>query len=121
MIPANVFVQRFRAATTHGHLPTTLIGAWQQTVESCEEGYDDNLDEYRFDLQWRDIIEQTFTYGPLQECPQMGWVREQVAVLDVRFRALLQEDIVVPGPPDEPWWRRHPLKYAGAEAAARQG
>jgi hypothetical protein len=118
MIPTNVFIQRFRAATTQGSLPTTLIAAWRQTVESCEEGYHDNLDEYRFDLQARDRIDQVFTYGPLQECPQMAWVREQVAGLDLRFRALLQEDVVVPGPPGEPWWHRHPLKYAGAEAAA---
>jgi hypothetical protein len=118
MVPTNIFVQRFRAATTHGHLPTTLIAAWEQTVEQCEEGYHDNLDEYRFDLQARDTIEQVLRDGPLRECPQMGWVRAEVEAIDRRFRMLLQEDVVVPGPPDDPWWRRHPLKYAGAEAVA---
>ncbi|MFI5496306.1 hypothetical protein [Actinoplanes sp. NPDC051859] len=118
MIPHNVFVQRFRAATARGSLPTTLVAAWEQIVESCEEGYGDELAEYRFDLQARDVIEQVFHYGPLQECPQMGWVREQVAALDLRFRALLQQDVVEPGPQDEPWWRRHPLRYAGAKPAA---
>ncbi|WP_164842325.1 hypothetical protein [Actinoplanes solisilvae] len=34
---------RFRAATAHGHLPTSLIAAWRQTVERCEEGYPDYL------------------------------------------------------------------------------
>ena len=110
MVPANVFVQRFRAATAQGHLPTTLIAAWQQIVEQCEEGYADHPDEYRFDLQARDILEQVLRDGPLRECPQMGWVREQVEALDRRFRALLREDVVVPGPPGDPWWHRHPLK-----------
>jgi len=43
MIPTNVFVQRFRAATSQGQLPTTLVGAWEQTVALCETGYDDCL------------------------------------------------------------------------------
>jgi hypothetical protein len=118
MISTDVFVQRFRAATSARHLPTTLIAAWAQIVERCEAGYDDNVDEYRCDLGVRDSIEGVLRYGPLQECPQMGWVREQVAALDLRFRALLQEDVVVPDPVVGPWWHRHPLRYAGAEAAA---
>jgi hypothetical protein len=118
MIPTNVFVQRFRAATAQGHLPTTLIAAWAQVVERCETGYDDNLDEYRFDVGIRDSIEGVLSDGPLQECPQVDWVREQVAALDLRFRALLQDDVVMPHPYDDPWWHRHPLRHAGAEAAA---
>jgi hypothetical protein len=118
MVPTNVFVQRFRAATSQGYLPTTLIAGWEQVVERCEEGYDDNLDEYQFDLHVRDVIEPVLRNEPLRECPQMGWVREQIAALDTRFRALLQDDVVMPGPPDDPWWHRHPLRYAGSEAAA---
>jgi hypothetical protein len=52
------------------------------------------------------------------EWAQLGWVREQVATVDLRFCVLLQEDVIVTGPPDEPWWRRHPLRYAGAGIAA---
>jgi len=117
MIPTNVFVQRFRAATSQGYLPTTLIAAWAQIVERCEAGYDDNLDEYRFDVGIRDSIEGVFSDGPLQQCPQMDWVRERVSALDLRFRALLQEDVVMPNPFAAPWWHRHPLRHAGAEAA----
>jgi hypothetical protein len=117
MVPTNVFVQRFRAAA-EGALPTSLIAGWEFVVESCEEGYGDMLDEYFFDLTVRDTIEHVLHDGPLQECPQMAWVREQVAALDVRFRALLQEDVVVPRWSDRPWWARHPLKYAGAQTAA---
>ena len=118
MIPTNVFVQRFRAVTSQGYLPTTLIAAWAEIIERCEAGYDDNLDEYRNDVGIRDSIESVFSNEPLQECPQMGWVREHVAALDLRFRALLQQDVVMPGPLVDPWWHRHPLRYAGADAAA---
>jgi hypothetical protein len=116
MVPTNVFVRRFRVAAG-GALPTSLIAGWESVVESCEESYDDNLDEYHFDLSVRDNIEHVLHDGPLQECPQMGWVREHVAALDVRFRALLQEDVVIPGGPGQSWWTRHPLKFAGAQTA----
>ena len=96
---------------------TVTIAAWAQAIERCEIGYDDCLDEYRSDLQVRDALEHALQDGPLRQCQQLGWVREQVAALDLRFRALLQEDVIVPGPPG-PWWHRHPLRYAGAETAA---
>lgn len=117
VIPTDVFVQRFRDAAG-GSLPTRLVDSWEQVIEFCEAGYHDVLDEYRFDLSVRDSIERTLHDEPLRECPQMGWVRAQVAALDGRFRALLQEDVVLRGAEEDPWWFRHPPKYAAAEAAA---
>ena len=120
MIATDEFVRRFRAASG-GALPTTLIAGWEFAVTSGEQGYADSLDEYRSDLAVRTTIERVFDDEPLSECPQLGWVREQVGALDARFRALLQQDVVLPGGAADPWWLRHPLRYAGPEAATEFG
>ncbi|HLL67055.1 MAG TPA: hypothetical protein VK453_15330 [Micromonosporaceae bacterium] len=115
------FVHLFReaAATSSNRswLPGDLIEAWDQFVTFCADGYHDNIYEYTNDLHVRDTIEAVLRNEPLRERSEMVWFQEQVEQVDIRFRALLQEHQLV-GPPERPWWRRHPPKYAGAELAA---
>ncbi|MEU7929813.1 hypothetical protein [Micromonospora sp. NPDC049107] len=110
------FVQRF-AEVTGGQRPTGLVEGWEQVVEFCEEGYDDILDEYWFDLSIRHTIDRVLTDERLFGFPQMGWVRERVAAADERFRAVLSEQRM-PAQREEPWWEAYVPAWAGPVLAA---
>ncbi|WP_328651360.1 hypothetical protein OG598_25260 [Micromonospora sp. NBC_00330] len=110
------FVERF-AEVTGGRLPTGYVEGWEQLVEFCEEGYDDNLDEYWSDLSIREAIERVLTDERLVGFPQMGWVRERIEAADERFRAVLSEQ-TMPGLSERPWWEAYLPAWAGPEFAA---
>ncbi|MEV4761014.1 hypothetical protein AB0J89_00095 [Micromonospora chokoriensis] len=110
------FVERF-AEVTGGRRPTGLVEGWEQVVEFCEEGYDDNLDEYWFDLSIRHTIDRMLTDERLLGFPQMGWVRERVAAADERFRAVLSEQRM-PARREMPWWEAYVPAWAGPVLAA---
>ncbi|MGW3784849.1 hypothetical protein ACWD5Z_09685 [Micromonospora chokoriensis] len=110
------FVERF-AEVTGGRRPTGLVEGWEQVVEFCEEGYDDNLDEYWFDLSIRHTIDRMLTDERLSGFPQMGWVRERVAAADERFRAVLSEQRM-PARREMPWWEAYVPAWAGPVLAA---
>ncbi|MGW2623290.1 hypothetical protein [Micromonospora taraxaci] len=110
------FVERF-AEVTGGRRPTGLVEGWEQVVEFCEEGYDDVLDEYWFDLSIRHTIDTMLTDERLSGFPQMGWVRERVAAADERFRAVLSEQRM-PARREMPWWEAYVPAWAGPVLAA---
>lgn len=110
------FEQRWKVVT--GRLPAEALGAWEGVVGCCERGYHDDLDEYRFDLGARDVIQAALDSDLLHDWPEMHRVREQVAVVDARFGALLQRDRPLDVPPSAPWWDRYPLRFAGPRLAA---
>ncbi|MBM0232338.1 hypothetical protein JNW91_10970 [Micromonospora sp. STR1_7] len=110
------FVERF-AEVTGGRRPTGYVEAWEQFVGFCEEGYDDVLDEYWFDLSVRHAIEQVLTDEGLRGFPQMGWFRELVGDADERFRAVLSEQRA-PVRSDAPWWEAYLPAWAGPVLAA---
>ncbi|RLP93242.1 MULTISPECIES: hypothetical protein [unclassified Micromonospora] len=110
------FVERF-AEVTGGRRPTGYVERWEQVVELCEEGYDDNLDEYWFDLGVRHGIERVLTDERLHGFPQLGWFREQVRELDERFRAVLSEQRM-PARRELPWWEAYVPAWAGPVLAA---
>ncbi|GAB4105204.1 hypothetical protein AB0C50_04070 [Micromonospora taraxaci] len=110
------FVERF-AEVTGGRRPTGLVEGWEQVVGFCEEGYDDNLDEYWFDLSIRHTIDRMLTDERLSGFPQMGWVRERVAAADERFRAVLSEQRI-PARREMPWWEAYVPAWAGPVLAA---
>ncbi|MEU7840371.1 hypothetical protein AB0B39_05290 [Micromonospora sp. NPDC049114] len=110
------FVERF-AEVTGGRRPTGYVQGWEQFVGFCEDGYDDILEEYRFDLSVRHAIENVLTDERLFGFPQMGWVRERIEAADERFRAVLSEQRM-PGPDERQWWEAHVLAWAGPTLAA---
>ncbi|MCO1595591.1 hypothetical protein M8C17_10480 [Micromonospora sp. RHAY321] len=105
------FVERF-AEVTGGRRPTGFVEGWEQFVGFCEEGYDDVLDEYWFDLSVRQRIETALTDDRLRDFPQMGWFREQVGAVDERFRAVLSEERF-PARTELPWWEAYLPAWAG--------
>ena len=121
MTDDRAFVEAFRlvAGGLRGRLslPTGLVEAWEGFVDECAEGYDDNLDEFDNDVGIRDAVELVVTDDRLRDFPQMAWVHDRVRAADERFRALLQERELTSALP-LPWWRLHPLRYAGAELVA---
>src|SRR5882757_2769272 len=78
------FLERFAAVAGDWRmkLPTTVIEAWGQFVESCEAGYRDILDEFTFDRWVRHQIEKVPQDQGLREFDQMRWVEEQVREID---------------------------------------
>ncbi|MEU4471364.1 hypothetical protein [Micromonospora sp. NPDC023888] len=115
------FADRFRAAVAatgaRPRLPGELLGQWAQFVEFCEEGYDDNLDEYNNDLTVRDLIERVLNGPALAGIPELGWMWAEVTEADERFRALLGSE-PLPFEVPRPWWRARLPRYAGAEMVA---
>jgi hypothetical protein len=111
------FLERFGSVVGEGRmkLPTTLIEAWGQFVESCEAGYRDILDEFTFDRWVRHQIEKVLQDQGLREFDQMRWVEEQVREIDERYRTLLSDQILFP---DWPWWEASFPRYAGPQMAA---
>ncbi|MDG4778646.1 hypothetical protein O7614_03170 [Micromonospora sp. WMMD961] len=112
------FAERFQAVVAstgaRPRLPGELLAQWAQFVEFCEEGYDDNLDEYDNDLTVRDLIERVLNAPALEGVPELRWMREQVAESDERFRALLGSE-PLPFEVPRPWWRARLPRYGGAE------
>lgn len=95
--------------------PTDVVGSWQGFVEQCEEGYADNIYEFHNDLSVRGLITKLLESPGLRDYEQMSWVREQIAAIDDRYRALLLEPDVRPG---HPWWEARVPRVAGEELAA---
>ncbi|TCC19247.1 hypothetical protein [Kribbella sindirgiensis] len=94
--------------------PTDVIGSWRGFVEECEEGYADNIYEFANDLAVRDLIRKILDSEELRTYSQMGWVRDEVAEIDGRYRAILLDDEVRPG---RPWWEARVPRLAGEELA----
>ncbi|MEV7987402.1 hypothetical protein [Micromonospora sp. NPDC085948] len=122
VLSEGAFVSLFRAVTAgsnrhSGHLPGGMVDRWRAWVDACLAGYDDSLEEYTADLGARGSLEVVLNHPELQEYPEMGWVREQVAESDRRFRAMLRDD-PIPQLAGWPWWESHPPRYAGPELAA---
>lgn len=110
------FLERFaQVAGSRMKLPTALIGAWDQFVESCEAGYGDILDEFTFDRSVRDRIAVALQDEGLREFEQMRWVEEQIRAIDGRYRKLLLDQTVFEG---RPWWKATFPRYAGPQMAA---
>jgi hypothetical protein len=94
--------------------PTAVIEGWLGFVVECEGGYADNIYEFDNDLSVRRTIEKLLGDQRLSDFEQMGWVRDEIAAVDERYRALLGEVEVRPG---RPWWEARVPRLAGAELA----
>jgi hypothetical protein len=95
--------------------PTDVVGSWKGFVEQCKEGYADNIYEFHNDLSVRSLIMKLLEHPAPRDYGQMGWVREEVAAIDDRYRVLLLDSDVRPG---RPWWEASVPRIAGEELAA---
>lgn len=110
------FVGRFRTLSG-GALPGETLDRWRQVVEDCRDGYEDCPAEYDHDLGVRRTIAVVLADAEMRRCPELDWFREQVAEIDLGFRALLQ-DVPDPRRVGRPWWESCPPRCAGPELAA---
>ncbi|TWD73102.1 hypothetical protein FB561_6987 [Kribbella amoyensis] len=94
--------------------PTDVVGEWEDFVESCTEGYLDDIYEFNNDLDIRALIERLLNDRNLARFQQMGWVRAQVSEVDEKYRAILRPEI---DRPTRPWWEARLPRLAGAELA----
>lgn len=96
--------------------PAQLVARWEQFVEQCEDGYDDNIYEYDNDRSVRDLLGRALHDATLRDFPELDELRKAVDLIDDRFRALCRDDVVM-GAEGDPWWRRCVPDNAGGELA----
>ena len=94
---------------------TQLLGAWDQFVQSVDEGYDWSIYEYTNDLSVRDRIAQVLAVIPPGS---LEWIGEAVAATDARFRIATRDDESMRSGAEQDWWRRRVPLRPGGELAA---
>ncbi|SFT59233.1 hypothetical protein SAMN04487904_10498 [Actinopolyspora lacussalsi subsp. righensis] len=104
----NEFEERFQEALTEqGYIRTRTteehLERWNYFISECEEGYDDNVDEYDFDLQPRKALEIALQDPVLNTKEEIKSLREQVFEADKRLRDILC-DKPIRDPDINPWW-----------------
>jgi hypothetical protein len=91
--------------------PEALLSRWRAFVESCEQGYQGDVEDYFNDLTARDSLEEAFRAPELAEFSELVPIRTEVEKLDSRFRELLILD-AFPGISEESWWARGVVRFA---------
>jgi hypothetical protein len=91
--------------------PEALLSRWRGFVESCEQGYRDDAEDYFNDLTSRDSLARALDAAELQRFPELALLRAEVESVDARFRALLMPD-AFPRISEESWWARGVVKFA---------
>ncbi|MEU5583741.1 HalX domain-containing protein [Streptomyces chrestomyceticus] len=90
---------RARAVSPRGDL-----GHWSAFVDTCEEGYDDALPDYFYELRIRDAIERALTDERLRQTEGYAAFRARVEAVDERFRRVASERLPVADPSGLGWW-----------------
>ena len=96
--------------------PAQLLEQWEQFVEACEDGYDDNIYEFENDRTVRDLWGRILHSSSLREFREVGELRAAVAAIDERFRRACRDDVQL-GKEGDPWWRRCVPRNAEGELA----
>ena len=102
-----------------------LAAAWDRATKSAARGATDDLDEWRNDVDARQILHEVL---PVATKAQRALVEDQIALADRRFRrATRKSPVSVWGPeatrrarwtPDESWWYFLIPRKSGARFAA---
>jgi hypothetical protein len=75
----------------------TILSDWQKFVKECETGYDDDIEEYKNDLDTREIIEKLIL--SLDDAILVNKIKEAINDEDNIFKGLLiQTDKCIWGP-----------------------
>ncbi|MFJ2897477.1 hypothetical protein ACIO87_21635 [Streptomyces sp. NPDC087218] len=110
-----MFAERFNVvARTLGKrtlTPGRAVEAWLQFVESCEEGYEDSLAEYRNELSIRRFLQAVIDDPQVRRAPDAQWFIREVEDIDAKFSALLEGGFRVPG--RWGWWERRIPRIGG--------
>lgn len=96
--------------------PGAALQEWEDFVESCEDGYDDNIYEYANDLSIRTTIEEACRNPAVGQLPETAQFLEAVRTVDRRFWNILGADRL-PNTEDRYWWEAHLPRYGGIELA----
>jgi hypothetical protein len=96
--------------------PAQLLDEWAGFVESCEEGYDDNIYEFRNDRSVRDLWGRVLHDAQLRRFEELHELQRAVDRIDERYRRLCRDDVQM-GKEGDPWWRRCVPRNAGGELA----
>ncbi|MGA5703847.1 hypothetical protein [Peterkaempfera bronchialis] len=91
--------------------PEALLSRWSRFVESCEQGYRGDAEDYFNDLTSRDSLARALDSAELQSFPELVLLRAEVEAVDARFRTLLMPD-AFPRISEESWWARGVVKSA---------
>ncbi|MEU1020809.1 hypothetical protein ABZ366_01610 [Streptomyces sp. NPDC005904] len=91
--------------------PEALLSRWCGFVESCEQGYRYDAEDYFNDLTSRDSLARALDAAELQRFPELARLRAEVEAADARFRALLMPD-AFPRISEESWWARGMVRFA---------
>lgn len=89
-----------------------LVAKWEALVSECEDGYSWDVSEYWNELRVRDVLESLLEERSLQTFDGHAELRSVVAAIDERFRAIVRDDVRIPG---NTWWRQAVLRIAGQE------
>ncbi|GGV89742.1 hypothetical protein GCM10015535_44250 [Streptomyces gelaticus] len=110
-----MFVERFnvvaRALGRKALTPNRSIESWLQFVESCEEGYEDSLAEYRNELSIRRFLQAVFDDSQVQRTSDAQWFIREVEAIDAKFSSLLEAGFQVAG--SWGWWERRIPRVGG--------
>jgi len=96
--------------------PGELLAQWSSFVESCVQGYRDDVADYFNEVMARDALQRAFDEPALARFPELAPLRRTVEDIDQRFREILRPDAFT-GIAPERWWRRGVVTYGSARLA----
>jgi hypothetical protein len=96
--------------------PDALLARWVNFVNECVRGYEGEGEDYFNDLTARDSLEDAMRAPCLAGYVEMADLRRAVVEADEKFQAILRPD-AFPGVPQEAWWARGMVRYAGPRLA----
>lgn len=118
-IANNDFTERFHDIVRGSgwHVPTRpaqVLGAWEDFVTTCMDGYELDLSEYLNDLSIRQFIQLVLDDSVAKRTEMYVLFAERVSHIDDRFRGLVSDGPLV-RPGSDLWWDRRIPPYGAAE------
>lgn len=115
----NDFTERFRSIVLDSgwHVPTRpaqVLGAWEDFVTTCTDGYEFDLSEYLNDLSIRQFIQLVLDDPEAKRTEMYTLFVERIRRIDDRFRELVSEGPLI-RPGSDLWWDQRIPPYGAAE------
>ncbi|MCX4852393.1 hypothetical protein OG426_07760 [Streptomyces canus] len=115
----NDFTERFRSIVLDSgwHVPTRpaqVLGAWEDFVTTCTDGYEFDMSEYLNDLSIRRFIQLVLDDSEAKRTEMYTLFVERIRRIDDRFRELVSEGPLI-RPGSDLWWDRRIPPYGAAE------
>ncbi|MGR3869194.1 hypothetical protein ACUXZZ_11435 [Streptomyces graminifolii] len=115
----NAFTERFHdiALASGWHVPARpaqVLGAWEDFVTTCTDGYAFDLSEYLNDLSVRQFIQLVLDDSEAGRTEMYALFAERIHRIDDRFRKLVSDWPLI-RPESDLWWDRRIPPYGTAE------